>query len=358
MLGRITEILANEAANTAGTKTIDLNISNPITQIVVAFKGNNSSNTPTAHGAKMISKIEITDGSDIIYSMSGLEAQAMNYYHNGVLPQAINDYRVNVSNIQVFALDFGRWLWDREIALDPKRFNNLQIKITHDKSLGGSAPDAGVLGVFAHVFNPNMANPIGFLMTKELFAYSPVSSALETINMPADLPYRKIVIQSIASGKQPFEQFNRITLSIDNDRVVLINNMQTSDLHKFIKIAEPIHETIIGVGTGSLVDHFTSISFNGAISINAVGTALATVTTEQFFGGAVAIAVDTTEEFQAILSGFSPHGSLVIPFGRQNKMEDWLDVSDISKLILKITAGSSVLGSSTTEITGQQFRKY
>ena len=358
MIGRITEILANESANTAGTKTIDLNISDPISQMVVSFKGTNNGNTPTGHGALMITKIEIVDGSDLLFSMSGLEAQALGYYHHGVLPLSINDFRNDVMNIQTFTVDFGRFVWDREIALDPSRFNNLQVKITHNKALGGSAPDAGTLGVFAKVFNPGVSSPSGFLMSKELFAYSLVSSGIETITLPADHPYRNIVIQSIASGKQPHEQFNKITLSIDNDRQVLINNMSTSDLIKFIKANEPINETLIGTGTGSLVDHFTAIAFNGAIQIGAVGTALASIISEQFFGGAVGINVDNAEEFQANVSGYAPHGSIVLPFGRPDEIGDWLDVSQISKLILKLTGGSSILASSTCEITGQQYRKY
>lgn len=358
MIGRITEILAGEAANTAGTKTIDLNISDPISQIIVRFKGTNNSNTPTAHGAKMITKIEVVDGSDLLFSMSGLEAQAMGFYHHGFLPQSVNEYRVNVLNIQFFTVDFGRFLWDKVLALDPKRFNNLQLKITHNKAAGGSAPDAGELAVYAQVFTPGSALPTGFLMSKELFAYSLVSSGLETISLPADLPYRKLVIQSIASGNQPHEQFNKLTLSIDNDRVVLLNNLSTSDLIKFSDQGPIINETMIGVGTGSAVDHFTAISFNGAIQVGAVGTALAAIVSEQFFGGAVAVNVDTTEEFQATLTGYAPHGSIVIPFGDQRQIADWLDTSQIAKLILKIKAGSSIVGSSTAEITAQQLRNY
>ena len=358
MIGRITEILAGEAANTAGTKNIDLNISNPISQIIVSFKGTNSSGTPTAHGAKMISKIEIVDGSDLLFSMSGVEAQALGYYHHGVMPFGVNNYRDNSMNIQTFTVDFGRFLWDRELALDPKHFNNLQIRITHNKASGGSAPDAGVLAVFAKVFNPNMAVPVGLLMSKELYSYSLVSSGLETINLPVDHPYRKLLIGTIATGKQPHEQYNKVTLSVDNDRQVLINNMSTSDLCKFIAPQVPIVESIAGIGTGSLVDHYCSISYNGVINIGALGTALTGVASEEFYGGAVAINSLAAQHFQAALSGYIPHGSICVPFGDPKNIEDWLDISQISKLVLKLTGGSSILASSTCQITGQQYRRY
>lgn len=358
MIGRITTILAAESAATAGTKTLDLNIANPISQIIVQIKATNTDNTPEAHGAKMISKIEIVDGSDLLFSMSGVEAQAMGYYHNGVMPFNVNNYRINAMNIQTFTLDFGRYLWDRELALDPRKFSNLQVKVTHNITNGGSSSTVGNLAVFAHVFNVGVTEPIGVLMCKELYSYSLASSALETINLPVDRPYRKLVIQSIASGKNPHEQYNKVTLTVDNDRAVLVNNESVSNLIKYSNQNTPIVESIAGRGTGAAVDHFTSISYNGVIGIGCVGSALSAVTSEEFHGGAVAILSNADEEFQASLSGCSPHGSLVLPFGRQESIADWLDTEKIGKLVLKLTAGSSVLGSSTCEITGQQLRLY
>ncbi len=358
MIGRITTIEALASIATAGTKTIDLNIANPISQIVVLIKATNTDSVPEAHGAKMISKIEVVDGSDLLFSMSGFEAQAMGYYHHGVMPFSINNYRASSMNIQTFTLDFGRFLWDRDLALDPAKFANLQLKITHNLTDGGSSSTVGTLAAFAQVFNSGIAQPIGFLSCKELFAYSLTSSALETINLPADRPYRKLVIQSIASGNQPHEQYNKLTLSVDNDRVLLVNNESVSNLIKYASQLPPIVEMIAGRGTGSGVDHFTSISFNGVINIGALGTALTAVTSEEFYGGAVEILSNSGQDFQAALSGHSPHGSLVLPFGRQDVISDWLDTDAIGNLVLKVTAGSSIIGSSTAQITAQQLRRY
>lgn len=358
MIGRITTLEAAASIATAGTKTIDLNISNPISQIVLIVKATNTDSVPEAHGAKMLSKIEVVDGSDLIFSLSGFEAQAMGYYHNGVLPFSVNNYRAASMNIQTFTLDFGRFLWDKELALDPTKFNNLQLKITHNLTNGGSSSTVGTLAAFAHVFNAGVATPVGFLSCKELYSYSLTSSALETITLPTDRPYRKLIVQSIASGKQPHEQYNKLTLSVDNDRVLLINNESVSDLIKFVSQLAPIVEMIAGRGTGSGVDHFTAISFNGVINIGALGTALTAVTSEEFYGGAVAILSNSGQDFQAALSGYSPHGSLELPFGRQGVIEDWLNTDEIGSLVLKLIAGSSILGSSTVEITAQQLRKY
>ncbi|MDP2973475.1 MAG: hypothetical protein Q8N60_00345, partial [Candidatus Diapherotrites archaeon] len=52
-----------ESTTTAATKTIDVDLAQPVSKIIVQFKGTNNGNTPTAHGAKMVSKIELVDGS-------------------------------------------------------------------------------------------------------------------------------------------------------------------------------------------------------------------------------------------------------------------------------------------------------
>jgi len=252
---RITTLLASEDASTAATKTIDINLTNPISKIVVQFKGTNNGATPTAHGAKMVSKIELVDGSDVLYSCSGIESQAVTYYGEGRMPFMVNEYRNDVMNIQTFEIPFGRWLWDEKLALDPSRFKNLQLKITHNKASGGSSPDAGTLSVFAYVFDEKRITPIGFLMTKELYSYTLTSSAHEYIDLPTDYPYRLLIVQSLAAGKQPWEQYNKIKLSIDHDRYVPINGVKTSDLLKLFRLADPIVEEICGTGTGSAVTH-------------------------------------------------------------------------------------------------------
>ncbi len=49
---------------------------------------------------------------------------------------------------------------------------------------------------------------------------------------------------------------------------------------------------------------------------------------------------------------------LQIPFGLQNEIEDWFDVTKVGNLKLEIKGASSVGTSHTAEIVLQQLRKY
>jgi len=355
---RTTEILASESATTAATKTIDINISEMISRIVIEFKGTNNGATPTAHGAKMVSKIELVDGSDVLYSCSGIESQAVTYYGEGRLPFMINDYRNDVMNIQTFELNFGRWLWDTELALDPTKFKNLQLKITHNKALGGSSPDAGNLRVFADVFDEKKISPRGFLMTKEFYTYTLTSSAHEFIDLPTDYPYRLLIVQSLSAGKQPWEQYNKIKLSIDNDRKVPINNLSTSDLLKLWRPTEPIVEEICGTGTGSAVTHYTTFTFETYLTILGFDAATTTAYCNQSYGGKADIAFDSAEHFQGHVVGLAPHGALALQLWDKDSISDYFQAQNYGSVRLDLTAGSSVGSSSTCEVVIQQLRTY
>jgi hypothetical protein len=355
---RITEILAIEAASTAGTKVIDLNLVDLVSRIVVQFKGTNSTGVPVAHPAKMVSKIELVDGSDVLFSLSGIEAQAMNFYDEDELPTTALIYVNDVESIATYHINLGRYLWDPNLALDPSRFSNLQLKITHNKALGGGTPDAGQLGVYAYIMEKTDATPTGFLMSKEIQSYSLTSSAHEYISLPTDYAYRKLIIQSLAAGKNPNAQYNKVKLSIDNDAKVLINNIATSDLLKIIP-HKRFTEYLVGTGIGSAEGTYCTAAMSAFAGMAPLASALAASSVfTQAYGGYLTVLADTTKMFQSVIVGQCPHGAMQIPMGNQLDMTTFLSMSKVGSLKLDITAGSSVGSSSTCEIVAQQVRVY
>ena len=353
---RLVQLRSAKSINTADTETIDINLSKPITNFVIETKCTNNGATPTAHGAAVVSKIELVDGSDVLFSLTGHETQALNFYEKGHMPFQVNEYRNDVMNIQTFEINFGRVMWDKDLALDPRRFNNLQLKITHNKALGGSSPDAGTLSVFANVFDNMPVTPRGFLMSKEIKQYPLVASAHEYTDLPTDYRIRKLFIQSYAADLQPWQQYNKVKLHVDDGASVLIDDVSTSDLLKLYMPDRRIVESVLGTGTGSAVTHYLAASYDVYGSLTGFDTATTTNFAQQSYGGTVDIGFDNAEHFQSVFQGLAPHGTMEIPFGVQNMMDDWLEVSLIKSLKLDITAGSSASG--TVQIFLQQMRTY
>jgi hypothetical protein len=355
---RWSELLAAETITAAATKTIDVDLADPISRISVLFKLTNNGSTPTAHPAASLPKLELVDGSDVLASLNGYEFQALNFYERAIEPFMALIYLDNVMALLQFDLNFGRWLYDPDLALDPKKFRNLQLKIQHSLALGGSAPDSMDLRVRADVFDDKPISPVGFLQSKEVYSYSLVSSGNEYINLPNDHPIRKLMILSRAASKAPYEQYNQLKLTEEQDKKTVLEGY-TSDFQKVVAGLYPLwKDRIFGSASAAGVAHFLTPCFDAYPSLNAEGTS-AQIYTEAFVnGGTKTIHGDVTSNFHGLYSGLCPHGAIAFQMGDEKDLDDWWDVTKLTNARLKITAGSSIESSSTCQVVTQQLRRY
>ena len=130
-------ILAQESATTAATKTIDITLKDVISRLQIKFNATNNGHVATDHPAKQISKIELVDGSDVLLSLSAQQIEALMFYEYIKGRNYEMEYRNGCENRMVLDILFGRYLWDPVLGLDPTKFSNPQLKITHDLALGG-----------------------------------------------------------------------------------------------------------------------------------------------------------------------------------------------------------------------------
>lgn len=351
-------LLDNETNSTAGTKTIDLKGLDSISRLVVMMSGTNNGSTPTAHPAKMVSKIELVDGSDVFFSLSGIEAQALHYYQTGKLPANIMTY-LNDNTVRAqFPINFGRWLWDEDLAFDPSRFKNPQLKITHNKALGGCAPDAGYIDVVADMFDEKRVNPLAFLMAKEHFTYSLTSSAVQDVELPTDYPMRQLIIQSLADAKAPNAQYNKIKLSENNGKKIPLEESTSDLLKQFIADNGWVSECVRARGDTSSVEYFVTPTYETSVVGSPTDGSAGYVKSTSSYGGTVDITVATAADVDLFVRGAAPHGAMAVPFGDLWDSLSWYDVTKLSKLNLIVTAGSSVGSSSTCQVVVEQLRRY
>lgn len=349
-------MLASESIATAGTKTMDIDLKKPISRITIRVKGTNNGSTPTAHPALMVSKIELVDGSDVLFSLSGKECYALNVYEEGELPFTINETEDNIECAATYHLNFGRKLWDEELAFDASKFSNPQLKITHDISAGGSSPDAGTLAVFAHVFDENPPTPKGFLMAKELYSYTLTASAHEYVTLPTNYLYRYVLVQSHSNSLAPGDQYNKIKFGMDDDEEVILNGISTSELLKAFSEGDQIEETIGTLGTGSAVAYFLCSSYEGyGVGIGRSANSAAAIVAQPS-GSGVDITGDASESMGCYFTGQAPFGALNIILADKYDPDTWLNPTGHRNIKLDITAGGSASG--TVQIITQQLRDY
>lgn len=355
---RKTLLVDGEVESSVTQRVVNLNLTSPISRLTVSFKGVNSSNTPLAHPAAMIKKLSIVDGSDVLTSLTGYEAQALEFYQSGKLPMNTVDYRASVDAIAVCPLSFGTELWDETLAFDPTRFNNPQLKIDYDYTLGGSTGSSGILSVEAELFDDKVITPNGFLMAKELNSSLLVSNSTIPITMPSDYALRMLIIQSLSAGKQPWEQYNHLKFSYNAGGKVIFDT-QTSDLlNEVIASFGKCDESMIGIGATAGTNHYCAATYEVYAALAALGGYGAYFGTGQIYGGLVPVYGSAAVAFEALIHGYAPFGAIAIPMGKLDTSSDWFDLTTVKNLELDITAGSAVGATSYVNTVLQQLRTY
>jgi hypothetical protein len=358
MFYRNAKILANESLSASGTKVIDITLQDIISRISLDIYGVNNGTTHTAHPAEMVSTIELVDGSDVLFSLSGAEALALDYYQSRRSPFVINNYQDDEYCRCIYNLNFGRKLYDKLLALDPAKFRNLQLKVTYDRDGGGSSPDEGGICVVADVFDQKAIAPIGFISPKEIVSYTMAASANEYIDMPVDLNMRSVMLLCKDSDGGTPIKYNEIKLSEDNDKRIPYNEYKSRLLKIFGGNLPPIQEHFVMAGSASAKTVYCMSSYEGQISVvQRDGTEDSYLATQPA-DGKVNITGGETGTIHGIIQGYAPFGSLLLPFGDPQDVEDWFDLSATGSLRMTIKASSTADSTNTCQVVTEQIRPY
>ncbi|MDP2366526.1 MAG: hypothetical protein Q8M94_22455, partial [Ignavibacteria bacterium] len=145
---RLSTILPRSTYNADKTEIIELDMADPVSQIIVELAVTGVGDVATAHAIACLTKIEIVDGSEVLFSLSGYEAEAVDINHNGGMRSNWNPYLTGNDVQRFIGINFGRFLWDPLLAFDPKKFRNPQLKLTLDIDAGGNASNSNKLQVW------------------------------------------------------------------------------------------------------------------------------------------------------------------------------------------------------------------
>lgn len=359
---RLATVFAEKTFEADATEIIDLNIADPISEMIIRFQPKNGGEgTPTAHPIRCIEKIELVDGSDVLFSLSGAEAHALDWYNHQLVRPNILWYLGNLTFDCALHMSFGRFPMDELLAFDPKKFRNPQLKISLDIDAGGMNTSQVIVSVFARTFDEKEITPVGFLMNKEIKDYSLGAGTREYTDLPTDYPYRKLLLRSQKYGSGLEHCFDEIKLSEDNDKKVPLNHKIEEILHAITGYGKPYRETIITCGHTDFRDYYCTPGYWPMFSA-AGWTDSTTVQSANVYegdGGKFKL-VSTTAglNHQVHCQGWCPHSTIEIPFGRQDVIEDWYDVTKLGSLRLNMKAGADMSASETCQVFLQQIRKY
>jgi len=357
---RIYELYGLSAALAADqTIPIDLDMVDPISQLIIDARVlNGAEGDSTQHPIAFITKVEIVDGSDVLFSLDGYEMDALDIYDSDMHPRGgWFNYLPGIPTDHQVAISFGRYLWDEMLALDPTRFKNPRLNITIDVDAGGMTPASVQFSVLAALFDEKKITPSGFLMTKEHKRWTKDVAGHEYTDMPQDWPYRKMFLQSRYDSIPPHWTFANIKLSTDQDKKVILNGEYRDLMFGIGRKNAYIQEMWnAAVPTAQRVYHVTPTMDTMAMATewqeDHTGLELATYDCD---GGHLETIAEAACNAAFHVKGWAPHGTLCIPFGLEDKIEDWFDVSKVGSLRLDCTSGNA---SATQKVFIQQYRRY
>lgn len=356
---RHVKLLDLKTIDADGTEKIDIDLADPISQIILDLRVKNGLEaSSTAHPVESVSKIEIVDGSEVLFSLTGRCAQALDIYNNGNHPRGgMLNYLQNTETEHHIALDFGRYLYDPVLALDPKKFRNPQLKITHAYQAGGMNPSECKLAVYAEVFDEKTIVPMGFLMAKEIKSWSGTATEHEYTDLPTDYTYRKLLLQAWKSDKPPNWVMDWIKLTEDQDKRVLFNERYRNLMYYMGRKNAYVNETFYASGSTTAHNRHVVPCMDVLGSVTQWRAALVQSAVAMYGGdgGLLTVDCESVNNVNGIVGGFAPHAVLCIPFGDQMDTGDWYDVEKIGSLKLDITDGQT---STTSKIFLQQLKRY
>ena len=338
----------NRDISTAATLTTDLDIADPISRLSFKFNIANHGTTPVliGHPARAVTKIEILDGAHIITSLSGEQMLSANYYDRRHTPQT---YLNAVSGTQSYftcGIDFGRYLWDPELALQPGAYDNLQLKLTFNKALYETSATAMYMTIMADVFDEKSISPKGYLRRYEATTWTPSGTATEYTNVPMDLPIRKLLVTGYSTDKHFRSQVHGFKLSQDGDKSVPFNTNLRSYMAQMQAYLPPIFESIVYVGNASTEILRTMPSYECTVAVEG------TIAPDNWLTSYVAdvLTMDATSSasrVEGMVKGWIPFHTFEIPMGLHDDPADWFVAGNTKKLELQTiadTPGTSPVG--------------
>jgi len=373
---RTATLTEDETITTTGTVIHDLDFTDPVRALILGFYGKRFDHSDTNDPMLLedIDKIEVVDGSDVLFSCTGTEAGANQLYSTGKRPflgYTANSGSTNRNQVKIL---FGRDISDNEYGLDLNRFSNPQLKITH--SFTEAAGDWAA-GQQSHTVQAIVAEgapaPKGFFMTKEMYSFTKATSGDHTIDMPRDYPYRYAIMQVKDAVTPIYAELPNVKLSCNFDEFVPFD-VTTEDL-AWDNVNEYgmqyVQHEAIGDGSDTDIKSYNQMSWNWGAWTNSWNSGQDCMVKRPYSGYSTigrrtcpdSSGADFTSTYLANAQralcthyGWELFESEILPFGKLEDPEEWFDPTPWKSVRLILTQAQT--DALDTNVVLQQVRHY
>jgi len=307
-----------------------------------------------------IPSIELVDGSDTIFSISGAELQATDFYDRLVMPH----HEINLTVGGYFEIGlthyFGRYLWDKVFAFDPTRFKNPQLKVQFVQAACNTNGDVVEMAAYAHCFGDPGPNPSGMLINREINQHTMLANTHRYPDLPTDRIIRKVLLRGYSTDHDPIALFESIKLRADGGGYVPLelraDMLERMLVQKYPRINEMY--TLDGVVTAKTIHSALSSDQQISIGYDVIAAGAFAVPTWTGALCELAASVATVQALTAEVSGRMPANCFPLDFGVPDDPDSWLQAQDFGSLELDLLSTGDADVGDITHVVVQQVRPY
>jgi hypothetical protein len=351
---------AQASAAASGTLTLPIRYKNPISRFEITYKTTKVLDGMTAAGPANIPKVELVDGSTPLHSLSGYTNQALAYYSRGNVSMEHGQHIPTLSEVDIYALDFGRKLWDPLLAFDPTKFNDPQLRITWNRALADTSVSVDSLEIWASLFDEKVPSPIGFLSARQLWAGTFLAdNSINEVLIPEDEVIRQLLVRANEATYEPWHQVDIAVLDEAATGKVIFNYQDLEMYYRRMKSRWPMMHTplFIGATTSARIFYIPETDFWASFSLTGVGaTQEVYETTASSAGGYLSIIGSGDHQCIGEARGYLPWHTFQFPFGAQDDPDDWFDPAG-KKPRLRLTSNTGGV-SGDGEVVIETIHKY
>lgn len=359
MTFRQSVIRKDQSIASDGISIFDIVGDEPISRITIVPKvTNGASYVALGHPDECIPKIEIVDGSDVLISLSASQARALAYYSSKQSPVGALNYMALQWSMCPIQLYFGRFLNDPEFALDPTKYNNLQIKIQHVIAASMTGASAGTMDIVADVMSPEYSDPKGLFISKELIELDTISLAVNYTDLPTDLPIRILMGHCFSDTQAPEYNVSEFELYEGNRKNLLIAYDMEDYQQCMQSVFPPIHEKIYGQVLTSDRNFWITPAFERIVVLNAYGEEDKVITPESTGGQKLIASGEGSAVIEGIIQGWAPNGSTPFFFPGIDTPDGYWNLQKEGSGTLKTTFHTDVDTTPTWNLVTQQLQMY
>ena len=346
----------------ASTKTIDLDITDPVSAIAFEFQATNGTTSNQNNPLhRCVTKLEVVDGSDVLCSMSFEEAQALQFYKTGKQPFIRIEETASGSNVIGCMILFGRYLYDKDYALDLTKFANPQLKITWNLAeiRAVSATTAWATGTFkitavAKVME-GLPAPGKFMMDKKIKSWTGSTSGDFRHELPVDYLYRMLMLRTYYTVSDVDENITNLKLTCDTDKFIPFDR-NTKQLDA--EMAQLFGSCVLWKRCFATTADQVWVPVNKEPQVALTPTAADIIAfyswcwSGEFYLGLEdysSSAISTDKRIDAKIEGHALHASLPIPMGVMDEPDTWFNPTEYKKVELVTTEAVAAANSLVAE---------